>query len=98
MLDAQAAAAEAFKPNGTAANVDIAARTVIENAGYGYGFTHRLGHGIGIKGKFQLRNFLMHLTNRLTGPSARVSLSEQMEHERPATARYDLHERAGHLS
>ena len=50
MLDAQAAAAEAFKPNGTAANVDIAARTVIENAGYGYGFTHRLGHGIGIKG------------------------------------------------
>uniref|UniRef100_L2GII3 Xaa-pro dipeptidase n=1 Tax=Colletotrichum fructicola (strain Nara gc5) TaxID=1213859 RepID=L2GII3_COLFN len=29
--------------------VDIAARTVIEDAGYGYGFTHRLGHGIGIK-------------------------------------------------
>ncbi|KAK8030386.1 peptidase M24- structural domain-containing protein [Apiospora arundinis] len=36
-------------PNHTAAGVDIAARTVIEDAGYGYGFTHRLGHGIGIK-------------------------------------------------
>lgn len=50
VLDAQTAAAGAFKPNGTAAGVDIAARTVIEDAGYGYGFTHRLGHGIGIKG------------------------------------------------
>lgn len=50
VLDAQTAAAGAFKPNGTAAGVDIAARTVIEDTGYGYGFTHRLGHGIGIKG------------------------------------------------
>lgn len=50
VLDAQTAAAEAFKPNATAASIDIAARTVIEDAGYGYGFTHRLGHGIGIKG------------------------------------------------
>lgn len=49
VLDAQTAAAETFKPNNTAASVDIAARTVIENAGYGFGFTHRLGHGIGIK-------------------------------------------------
>ncbi|KAF9874383.1 metallopeptidase family M24 [Colletotrichum karsti] len=49
VLDAQTAAASAFKPNNTAASVDIAARQVIENAGYGYGFTHRLGHGIGIK-------------------------------------------------
>ncbi|KAK2001330.1 metallopeptidase family M24 [Colletotrichum falcatum] len=49
VLDAQSAAAAAFKPNKTAASVDIAARSVIENAGYGYGFTHRLGHGIGIK-------------------------------------------------
>ncbi|KAH0492898.1 hypothetical protein TgHK011_007827 [Trichoderma gracile] len=49
VLDAQTAAAKAMKPNGTAASVDIAARTVIEDAGYGYGFTHRLGHGIGIK-------------------------------------------------
>ncbi|KAK1596511.1 metallopeptidase family M24 [Colletotrichum navitas] len=49
VLDAQSAAATAFKPNKTAASVDIAARKVIEDAGYGYGFTHRLGHGIGIK-------------------------------------------------
>lgn len=50
VLEAQSAAAAAFKPNNTAASVDIAARKVIEDAGYGYGFTHRLGHGIGIKG------------------------------------------------
>ncbi|KAJ6439717.1 aminopeptidase ypdF [Purpureocillium lavendulum] len=49
VLDAQTAAAEAMKPNNTAASVDIAARSIIEDAGYGYGFTHRLGHGIGIK-------------------------------------------------
>jgi Xaa-Pro aminopeptidase len=49
VFEAQTAAAQAFKPNNTAASVDIAARTVIEDAGYGYGFTHRLGHGIGIK-------------------------------------------------
>lgn len=50
VLEAQTAAAAAYKPNGTAASVDIAARTVIEDAGYGEWFTHRLGHGIGIKG------------------------------------------------
>ncbi|POS69628.1 metallopeptidase family M24 [Diaporthe helianthi] len=49
VLEAQTAAADAFRPNATAASVDIAARTVIEDAGYGNGFTHRLGHGIGIK-------------------------------------------------
>ncbi|KAL7787888.1 peptidase M24, structural domain-containing protein [Trichoderma ceciliae] len=49
VLEAQTAAAAAMKPNGSAASVDIAARTVIEDAGYGYGFTHRLGHGLGIK-------------------------------------------------
>ncbi|KAI0835791.1 Prolidase/Aminopeptidase P-like protein [Hypoxylon sp. FL0890] len=49
VLQAQTAAAAAFKPNNTAANVDIAARKVIDEAGYGYGFTHRLGHGIGVK-------------------------------------------------
>ncbi|KAL6890693.1 peptidase M24, structural domain-containing protein [Trichoderma evansii] len=49
VLEAQTAAAGAMKSNNTAASVDIAARTIIEDAGYGYGFTHRLGHGIGIK-------------------------------------------------
>lgn len=51
VLDAQTAAASVFQPNATAASVDIAARTVIEDAGYGHGFTHRVGHGIGIKGE-----------------------------------------------
>ncbi|OTA99428.1 hypothetical protein M426DRAFT_325137 [Hypoxylon sp. CI-4A] len=49
VFDAQTAASAEFKPNNTAANVDLAARKVIEEAGYGYAFTHRLGHGIGIK-------------------------------------------------
>ena len=49
VLDAQAASVKAMVPNGTAASVDIAAREVIEKAGYGEAFTHRLGHGIGIK-------------------------------------------------
>lgn len=35
--------------NSTAASVDIAARTIISDAGYGEAFTHRVGHGIGIK-------------------------------------------------
>ncbi|KAH5148959.1 hypothetical protein HBH70_033560 [Parastagonospora nodorum] len=47
--DAQAAAIKAMMPNNTAASVDIAARKVIEEGGYGEYFTHRLGHGIGIK-------------------------------------------------
>ncbi|KAI1500382.1 Prolidase/Aminopeptidase P-like protein [Biscogniauxia marginata] len=49
VFEAQTAAAAAFQPNGSAASVDIAARNIIEDAGYGFGFTHRLGHGIGIK-------------------------------------------------
>lgn len=36
--------------NSTASSVDLAARAVISAAGYGKAFTHRVGHGIGIKG------------------------------------------------
>lgn len=50
VLNAQTAAATHLKANNTAASVDIAARQVISEAGYGYAFPHRLGHGIGIKG------------------------------------------------
>lgn len=50
VLQAQTEAGKMFKPNGTAAGVDIAARKVIDDAGYKGTFTHRLGHGIGIKG------------------------------------------------
>ena len=51
VLQAQTEAGKMFKPNNTAASVDIAARKVIDDAGYKGTFTHRLGHGIGIKGK-----------------------------------------------
>jgi Xaa-Pro dipeptidase len=50
---AQAAALGAAKPGAACETVDIAARKVIEDAGYGPGykyFTHRLGHGIGMDG------------------------------------------------
>lgn len=49
VLDAQTASIAQIRENNTAAGVDIAARKVIEDAGYGEQFTHRLGHGIGIK-------------------------------------------------
>ncbi|KAF2657388.1 peptidase M24 [Lophiostoma macrostomum CBS 122681] len=49
VLDAQTAAVQAMVPNNTAADVDLAARHIIETAGYGEQFTHRLGHSLGIK-------------------------------------------------
>lgn len=47
VLQAQTQAIESVRPGVTAEEVDRAARSVIENAGYGEYFTHRLGHGIG---------------------------------------------------
>lgn len=47
--DAQDAAIKAMIPNNTAAAVDIAARKIMEDAGCGKYFMHRLGHCIGIK-------------------------------------------------
>jgi Xaa-Pro dipeptidase len=47
---ANAAGRAAGKPGAPCAAVDIAARTVIEQAGYGEFFTHRTGHGIGMEG------------------------------------------------
>jgi Xaa-Pro aminopeptidase len=49
VLAAQTEAVKMFKPGHKAADVDIAARTLIAEAGYGDQFTHRVGHGIGIK-------------------------------------------------
>jgi Xaa-Pro aminopeptidase len=40
---------QAMHAGSAAATVDIAARKVITDAGYGTAFTHRVGHGIGIK-------------------------------------------------
>jgi len=48
--DANAAGRAAGKPGVPCADVDKAARDVIEKAGYGVYFTHRTGHGIGMEG------------------------------------------------
>jgi len=50
VLEANAAGRAAAKPGAPCANVDKAARDVIEKAGYGAYFTHRTGHGIGMEG------------------------------------------------
>jgi Xaa-Pro dipeptidase len=52
-FQAQSAALAAARPGVPAEDVDRAARKVIEDAGYGPGytyFTHRVGHGIGMDG------------------------------------------------
>ncbi|MEW6030833.1 MAG: M24 family metallopeptidase [Chloroflexota bacterium] len=48
--EANAAGCAAAKPGVPCADVDKAARAVIEKAGYGQFFTHRTGHGIGMEG------------------------------------------------
>ncbi len=48
--EANAAGRAAGKPGVPCANVDKAAREVIEKSGYGKYFTHRTGHGIGMEG------------------------------------------------
>jgi Xaa-Pro dipeptidase len=48
VLDAQSAAIEKASPGVPCFEVDAAARRVIERAGYGEHFKHRLGHGLGI--------------------------------------------------
>ena len=47
---AQRSAVDAVRPGAVAADVDQAARSVIEEAGYGDHFIHRTGHGIGLQG------------------------------------------------
>ncbi|MGE5591660.1 MAG: M24 family metallopeptidase [Bacillota bacterium] len=46
--EAQARGREAARPGASGAQVDAAARRVIDAAGYGPYFTHRTGHGIGL--------------------------------------------------
>jgi Xaa-Pro dipeptidase len=48
--EANAAGRAAGKPGVPCANVDNAAREVIEKSGYGEYFTHRTGHGLGMEG------------------------------------------------
>jgi Xaa-Pro dipeptidase len=49
VLEAQLAATASVKPGVSASDIDRAARSVIEKAGYGEYFTHRTGHGLGIE-------------------------------------------------
>ncbi len=48
VLDAQLAGIAAIKPGASLKEVDAAARSVIEQAGYGDYFGHGLGHGLGL--------------------------------------------------
>lgn len=48
VLKAQLAAIEASKPGVSCADIDLTARKIISDAGYGEFFPHRLGHGLGI--------------------------------------------------
>jgi Xaa-Pro aminopeptidase len=50
VLDAHNAARAAIHPGQSGAQVDAAARQVIDEAGYGQYFIHRTGHGIGQRG------------------------------------------------
>ncbi len=45
---AQQTAFEAIRPGRTCESIDSAGRRVIEKAGYGEYFTHRIGHGLGL--------------------------------------------------
>lgn len=49
VLRAQEAGIAAIRPGATAAEVDAAARTVIEDGGFGRAFGHGLGHGVGLE-------------------------------------------------
>jgi Xaa-Pro dipeptidase len=48
--EANSVGRETSGPGVKAAEIDIAARNVIEQAGYGEYFTHRTGHGLGLEG------------------------------------------------
>lgn len=48
--EAQQAAIGAVRPGATCGQIDRAARSVVEAAGYGPRFMHRTGHGLGLQG------------------------------------------------
>ena len=48
LQQAQAAARAAVRPGATCESIDVAARTVLAEAGLGHLFIHRTGHGIGL--------------------------------------------------
>ncbi len=50
VLKANSVAYEAIRPGVTCESLDAVARKVIEDAGFGEYFIHRLGHGVGLQG------------------------------------------------
>jgi Xaa-Pro aminopeptidase len=68
VLKAQLAAIKAIRPGATCHDVDAAARSVIEQAGFGRRFGHGLGHGIGLE---------VHESPRL-GPKQKLPLRAGM--------------------
>lgn len=48
LLEAQEAAFQAIQPGAIASAPDVAARSILTEAGFGHAFTHRVGHGIGL--------------------------------------------------
>jgi Xaa-Pro aminopeptidase len=49
VLAANTAGRAACRPESTGAQIDLAARTIIEQGGYGPQFVHRTGHGLGME-------------------------------------------------
>jgi Xaa-Pro dipeptidase len=49
VLDAHDAAIEAVRPGATTGAIDAAARHIIDAAGFGDRFIHRVGHGLGLE-------------------------------------------------
>ena len=61
VYDAQTAGIEALTTEHTCAEVDLAARTFIEDKRLGKYFKHRLGHSIGLEGH---ERYTSHLINK----------------------------------
>ncbi len=68
--EAQAAAVDAVRPGLEAQEIDRAARTIIDAAGFGERFIHRTGHGIGL----ELHEPPVHGGGRSDGPRTRHDL------------------------
>lgn len=94
VFNAQTQSIHQFRENETAASVDIAARNVIDQAGYEGTFTHRVGHGIGIKGKivspvWQLAIFAIQVL--LIQRSPREPLPQQGKSQNVIEDRHGFH-------
>ncbi|KAK6951624.1 hypothetical protein Daesc_006146 [Daldinia eschscholtzii] len=100
VLEAQTAAAREFKANNTAANVDLAARKTIEEAGYGHAFTHRLGHGIGIKVYiffYKMHWLIQHALNYIAQADELESWAEGLDVESGPLSDHDVAKLADRL-